>query len=203
MDVQLQELIDKIKSDGVASAQKTAAEIITKAEQEAKDIVGTAEREAGEIVLAAKRDQEQTVRTGKDALTQAARDTVLNLQAQLTALFDAIIREEASEALSGNALESIIQTLLSSWSAESAGNIDLLLSESELERSGARLRAKLAKQIGEGMEIKSAQGLSGGFRVSVKDGSAYYNFTPSEIAEALGEYLNPRLVEILKQATAN
>ena len=202
MDVQLQELIDRIKSEGVASAEKTAAEIIGKAEQQAKDIVGNAKKEAGEITQTAKREQEQMVRTGKDALVQAARDTLLNLQAQLTALFDAIIREEVSDALSGNALESAIQTLLSSWSAESTGKIDLLLSAAELEKSGAQLRAKLAKQIGEGMEIKSSPGIEGGFRVSVKDGSAYYNFTPSEIAEALGEYLNPRLVEILKQATA-
>ena len=202
MDVQLQELIDKIKSEGVASAQKNAAEIIEKAELQAKNIIDNAEKKAEEIVLSAKRNEEQMVRTGKDALAQAGRDTILNLQTQLTSLVDALLREDVAEALSGNALESAIEKLLSSWSTETTGKVDLILSESDLEKIGARIKSKLAKQIGEGMEIKSVQGLEGGFRISVKDGSAYYNFTPSEIAEALSEYLNPRLVEILKQTTA-
>ena len=141
-------------------------------------------------------------RAGKDALAQAGRDMVLNLQSQLTAIFDTVIRDGVAEALSGNALESAIGTLMASWSAESAGQIDLILSESDLAQVETHLRAKLAEKLSEGMEIKPAPGLEGGFRISVKDGSAYYNFTPSEIADVMGAYLNPRLTEILQQAVA-
>lgn len=200
MDVQLQELIDKIKSDGVASAEKDAAEIVERAEQKAKSIIEEAEKKADGIVQDAKRQEEQAVRSGKDALAQAGRDMVLNLQERLTALFDAIMKSEAAAAMSGNALESAIATLMSTWSAEKSGNIDVLLSQSDLDAIGESLKAKLAAKIGEGMEIKASAGLEGGFRVSVKDGSAYYNFTPTEIAESLGEYLNPKLKEILQQA---
>ena len=43
MDVQLQELIDKIKRDGVSSAENEAKEIVSKAEKQAAAILKEAE----------------------------------------------------------------------------------------------------------------------------------------------------------------
>ena len=54
MDVQLQELIDKIKKDGVASAESSAAAIIAEAEKKAAAIIAEAENKAAEIVKAGK-----------------------------------------------------------------------------------------------------------------------------------------------------
>ena len=42
MDVQLQELIDKIKKDGVASAEASSAAIIAEAEAKAAEIINSA-----------------------------------------------------------------------------------------------------------------------------------------------------------------
>ena len=46
MDVQLQELIDKIKKDGVAAADEKASQIISEAEKKADGIVAAAKEEA-------------------------------------------------------------------------------------------------------------------------------------------------------------
>ena len=43
MDIQLQELIEKIKKDGVASAESAAQKIIAEAEKKAASIVSDAE----------------------------------------------------------------------------------------------------------------------------------------------------------------
>lgn len=200
MDVQLQELIDKIKSDGVAAAEKRSAEIVEKAEVRAKAIISEAEEKANTILEEARQKENQIIRSGNDALTQAARDVVLNLRSQITAIFDTVIRDEAAEAMTGKALETAILKLMESWSAETSGQIDLVVSESDLVQLEKQLRTKLAKRLSEGMEIKAAPGLNGGFRISMKDGSAYYNFTPSEIANVVGAYLNPKLSELLRQA---
>ena len=50
MDVQLQELIDKIKKDGVASAENEAAKIVAEAEKNAEKIIADAQEKAAEIV---------------------------------------------------------------------------------------------------------------------------------------------------------
>ena len=50
MDIQLQELIDKIKNDGVASAEAKAKEIIAEAEKKAASIISSAEEKADSII---------------------------------------------------------------------------------------------------------------------------------------------------------
>ncbi|WP_242457205.1 hypothetical protein [Treponema zioleckii] len=42
MDVQLQELIDKIKKDGVAAAEKSASEKLAQAKKDAEKIIADA-----------------------------------------------------------------------------------------------------------------------------------------------------------------
>ena len=49
MDVQLQELIDKIKKDGVAAAEKESAKIIAASEKKAETIIADAEAKAEQI----------------------------------------------------------------------------------------------------------------------------------------------------------
>jgi len=200
MDVQLQELIDKIKSEGVASAEKKAAQIVEEAEKKAEAIVSTAEEKAKTIVEDAKQNEEQMVRTGKEALQQAGRDLILNVQAKLTSLFNSVIEKEAAEALSGSTLETAITSIVSSWSVENAGTAEVLLSEKDYAALEASLREKLKDKLAEGVDIKPTADLNAGFRVSVKDGAAYFDFTPSEIAALLAQYLNPRLAETLQNA---
>ena len=202
MDVQLQELIDRIKSEGIASAEKRAALIVDDALKNAGAIVKEAEAKAQGIIEAAQKKEEQMIRSGKDAISQAGRDLILNLQTQVTSLFNSVITSEAAGVLTGDTLESAVTAIISSWSTESSGKVDVLLSKKDLEALEAGLRKKLSDKLAGGIEIKPAADLEAGFRISVKDGSAYYDFTPSEIAAVLAQYLNPRLAETLKAAAA-
>ncbi|MBN1686171.1 MAG: V-type ATP synthase subunit E [Spirochaetales bacterium] len=202
MDIQLQELIDKIKSEGVASAEKEAASIVEEAEKKADAIVSQAEEEAKTIIEAAKQQKEQMLQSGRDALAQAGRDLILNVQAKLTSLFQAVIEGEVAGALSGEALQSAVSQIITSWSTERGGGVDVLIPEKEFTALEAGLRKKLAAKLAEGIEIKPTAQMSAGFRVSEKDGAAYFDFTPAEIAAALFPYLNPRLVETLQRALA-
>jgi V/A-type H+/Na+-transporting ATPase subunit E len=202
MDVQLQELIDRIKSEGIASAEKQAAGIVEEAEKKAGAIIGEAETKAQDIIEAAEKKEEQMAHAGKDALQQAGRDLILNLQTQLTSLFTSVIAAETADVLTGDTLESAVTALISSWSTESSGKVDILLSEKEFEALESGLRKKLSDKLAEGIELKPAADIEAGFRISVKDGSAYFDFTPSEIAAVLAQYLNPRLAEMLTAATA-
>jgi V/A-type H+-transporting ATPase subunit E len=50
------------------------------------------------------------------------------------------------------------------------------------------------------VELKFDRSLDAGFRISNKDGSAYYDFSAESVAELFSAYLNPRLAETLKNA---
>jgi cell division septum initiation protein DivIVA len=68
MDVQLQELIDRIKSEGVASAEKQAAVIVEEAEKKAQAIIAEAEEKANAVIEDAKKKRNKPYVPGKTHL---------------------------------------------------------------------------------------------------------------------------------------
>ncbi len=197
MDVQLKELIETIKNEGVRSAEGKAAEILASAGAEAARTLETARREADAILSRAREEAARSERSGRDALKQAARDLLLNLKASITRIFDSVVTAEVAAALDGKVLEESIVTLMKGWDGKDLARIDLLLPEEKLGKLESGLRARLAAELAKGVEIKPSAGLKSGFLVSEKNGKAYYSFTAQTIAEVLSEYLNPRLAAIL------
>ena len=200
MDAQLQEIIDKIKTEGVESAEQKAAELIAQAEQKSHGIIEDAKAKAVDIVTRAETEVEQLKQAGNQALTQASRDLLLQLQNVITNLLNEVIKEEAGAGLKGSVLENAIIKLAESWPSKEIKDLSIILSEADLQAIEKGLRRGLAEKIKSGVVLKPSAAMESGFRVSVQDGNAYFNFTSEEIAAALSQYLNPRLSEIMKKA---
>jgi V/A-type H+-transporting ATPase subunit E len=201
MDVQLQELIDKIKSEGIKSAEKESARVLKEAQHKANDIISQAHNEASGIIAKAREEVKRFEHTAKDAVAQAGRNTILSLQRRITELFDALIAEQTKDAYTPKVLEEAIVSLIKSWSKEQIPNLQVLLSSSDLKKVEKQLKSRLAEELKKGVELKPFPEIQAGFRVAMKDGSAYYNFSDQGIAEILAEYLNPKIAEIVQEAT--
>jgi len=200
MDAQLKEIIDTIKSEGVQSAEKQSAEIIQKAEDQAAEITGAAEKRAAEIVENAKREAARHEQSGREALKQAGRDLLLNLESRITKLFDSVVATSTREAMTSSVMEEAIVTLISSWAGNEAGELEVLLPQERLSQIEAGLRKKLSDQLQAGLTLKPFNDLDAGFRIAEKDGAAYYDFSADGVAAVLTRYLNPRLSDILQEA---
>lgn len=198
MEVQLKELIEKIKIDGVKDAELKAADIVKNAEAKADEIVAKAKKEASRIIAGAKEEAVKSEQSGREALKQAGRDLVLNLQTKITDLFNIIIKKEVASAMDDKILAETIVKLIGSWKSGTE-NLQVLLSEKDYRNVENVLRTKLADQIKKGFEVKASKNLDAGFLVSVKDGSAYHNFSAEGISEVLSEYLNPRISSLLNE----
>ncbi|MFP4330706.1 MAG: V-type ATP synthase subunit E [Spirochaetaceae bacterium] len=199
MDTQLQEIIDTIKSEGVKSAEARKQEIIENANSKAKSIIEEAKKEAESIVSKAKQEAEKQEASGKAALEQAGRDLVLSVRSEIEKLFDRVINEATGEALSGDKLADAIVAALSSWDESKLADLEILLPEKEQKNVESGLKARLRDAVKKGVEIKPVSSVGAGFRISTKDGSAYYDFSDHGIAEMLSAFVGPRLAEILKQ----
>jgi len=198
MEVQLQELIDKIKKDGIESATQEAAQIKGEAEAEAARIVNAAQKEAAEIVSRGKADVERFEKAGKAALEQASRNLILAFKGEIQALLDKIIVKAAASAYDEGTLKQILPEILKMWvSKGGSDSLDVLLSEDNLSKLKAWANGALADELKKGTELKSDRNLGAGFRIANKDGSAYYDFSVESAAELLSAYLNPHLAEIL------
>jgi V/A-type H+-transporting ATPase subunit E len=198
MDIQVQELIDKIKKDGINSASEEAARIKQTAETEASEILEAAKKEAAQIVTRGKQDAERSEKAGVAALEQASRNLLLVFKDEIQALLDKIVAEQIGKAYGDEVLKAVLPDLIKAWAAAGDNSLAVMLPEASLKKLQDYFKGKLSAQLKKGVELRSDRGLAGGFRIAEKDGSAYYDFTSDAVAELLCAYLNPRLAEILK-----
>ena len=201
MDVQLQELIDKIKKDGVGAAEASAQAIIADAEKRAEAIVAEAERKAAENEKKAKAEAERLEKASIDAIKQAARNTILSFRDGINAELSALIQAETAKSYDDKLLKTLIPEVVKEWVKNpDAASISVLLSEKDTAALSSSLTAALKSEIAKGLEIKADSSLDAGFRISTKDGAAYYDFSAESVAALFSAYLNPKTAQIMKDA---
>ncbi len=201
MDIQLQELIDKIKKDGVTAAEKSAADIIEKAQKDADSKIAAAEKQAEELVKNAKAEIERLEKASNDAVKQASRNMLISFRDSLTKELDAFIQAESAKAYSKDLLSNLIPETVKAWAKNSeASELSVLLSEKDLKALEGELKAALKAEIAKGLELKSDKSLTAGFRIGVNNGAAFYDYSAEAVAELFAAYLNPRVAALMKEA---
>ena len=156
MDVQLQELIDKIKKDGVASAETAAAEIIAEAEKKAAALVEEAHAKAADIIKTAKAETERLEKASIDAVSQAGRNLLISFRDGINAQLAAFIKTETEKAYSAELLKSLVpETVKLLASNPDAQNLSVLLNEKDLKALEQNFHAALKQHIADGIEIKA------------------------------------------------
>jgi V/A-type H+-transporting ATPase subunit E len=201
MDIQLQELLDKIRREGVDAAEAEAARIIAEAEARKAAIVAEAENEAKAIRAKAEADAARADQAGKAALAQAARDMVLGFRDGLAAILAAIVRSDVKEAFGPEVLaESIPLVLKAIASSGVSGDLEILVPPEQAKKLDARFAERLGMELKKGVTIRPFPGLDAGFRIAEKDGAAYYDFSAEELSALLARRLNPRLAEAVRSA---
>ncbi|MDR0400604.1 MAG: V-type ATP synthase subunit E [Treponema sp.] len=198
MEIQLQELIDKIKRDGIESASEEAARLKSQAEADAKRLVEAAQKEAEFITARARADADRLEKAGIAAIGQASRNLVLAFKGEIQAVLDRIALQETAAAYDADTFKAVLPEILKNWAARGSDSLDLLLPEPQLASLEGFFREKLAAELKKGIELKSDRRLGAGFRIANRDGSAYYDFSAEAVADLLSSYLNPRLAEIVK-----
>lgn len=200
MDIQVQELIERIKKDGIETATEEAAGIRRAAEAEAAALVEAARREAAAIGEKAKQDAERERAAGLAALSQASRNLLLVFKDEVQALLDRTVAAALSGSYDEGVLKQALPAVLSAWKPEAQASLQVLLDEATLAKLKGFFAEKLASELKGGLELRSDASLSGGFRIAGKDGSAYYDFSAESVAEMLCAYLNPWLSGIMRSA---
>lgn len=200
MDIRLQELLDKIRKDGIEAAQTDAAKVMAEAEERRRSILAEAEREAKALLAKAKADADRFEEAGKSALEQAARNLVISFRTEIASILSAIVRTDTEKAFSGSVLEAAIPAVLAAWKDKGTDDLAVLLPPGELAKLEGYFRKKLEAELKNGLELRPFPGIKAGFRIAEKDGAAYYDFSSDSLAEMLSQYLNARLGEIAAAA---
>lgn len=201
MEIQLQELIDQIKKDGVETAEAQAESILNSAKAEAEEIVARAQAQADKILLDAKNKNDRIVKSGEEAIRQAGRNLLISFRDSVSRELSAIVRENVSDVYSSDALSKIIVSAVESWAAKpDADDLSVILNSNELEALEKNALAELNAKMRKGVTLKASDSFDGGFRIAEKDGQVYYDYSTEAVVEMLSNYLNPKVAEIMKEA---
>jgi len=99
----VQELIDRLREEGVAEGRNQAEKRIADAKKQARQIMEKAGRDADEILLQARQEAAKYRKNAQEAMEIAARDTVLVLKSALTSRFSRRVSEMVGATVSDEA----------------------------------------------------------------------------------------------------
>lgn len=201
MEIQLQELIEQIKKDGVETAEAQATAILETAKAEAKKIIADANAQADKILSDAKNKNERTVKSGEDAIRQAGRNLLISFRESVVKELNAIIGENVSSVYSSDALSQLIVKAVECWlSKPEATDISVILSSDDLAKLEDTLLEELKTKILTGVTLKANENFDGGFRIAVNGDGAYYDYSKEAVTDMLSSYLSPKITALLKEA---
>jgi V/A-type H+-transporting ATPase subunit E len=195
MDVKLENLIEKIKKEGVESGRQVSEEMIKTAGQDADAIIKKAKKEAERIQKEAEKEARQFRENAELAVKQAARDSELLLKEKITELFDRLLKREVVQALTPDVMKELILKIISKWSGST--DTELLVSEKDKKQLRDMVLKGLKKDLKDTVTIQASPDLAHGFRIGLKDENIYYDFSDESITEMLKMFLNPGIKELL------
>lgn len=201
MEIQLQELIDQIKKDGVEAAETQAETILTAAKAEAEKIISDAKAEAEKLMLDAKTENERTVKSGEDALRQAGRNLLISFRESVTKELKAILSENVSGVYSSEELAQIIVKAVDGWTSKpDAEEITVILNNEDLKKLEDTVVSGLKDKMQKGITLKANDNFDGGFRIATDNGAVYYDYSAEAVTDMLSNYLSPKVTALLKEA---
>lgn len=208
----VQDLIDRIRDQGVEAAQKEAARIVRDAEAKAAKLLAEAQAESARMREQAERDIAADQTAGIEALRLSARDTVLQLKSRLSKEFEVFVRRLVTKATQDEELIRALVLVLAGRAVEEVihdRDIHILVSkviltgtpDEELRAHGKEgILALSSDMLREGVELIPSDGIDGGARVRLVDEDLEIDLSDQAITRLLGERLLPRFRRILEGA---
>ena len=201
MEVQLQELIDQIKKEGVEAAETEAAAILKSAKEKAEQIIADAQAQADKILAGAKVETERMTKSSEDAICQAGRNLLISFRESVSRELETIVGENVTAVYSSDAFARLIISIVENWANKpDAEDISVILNTQDLNKLEETLLAALKEKTLKGITLKANDNFDGGFRIAVNNGSAYYDYSAEAVVDMLSNYLSPKVTELLKEA---
>ncbi len=197
MEVKIDQLIEKIRQEGVETARQNADEIVANAKKEAAALLDKAKKDADNLVQDGKKQTDAFQKNAELAIQQAARDSELLVKTRLNDLFDQVFKSDVGATLTPDFLQKLIQNIVDQWGK--GEDAEILVNDADQKSLEALLKKGVNGKAQDGIVLKVSDDIAQGFRIGVKGEDVYYDFTDETIAQMLKSFLNPKLKEILER----
>jgi V/A-type H+-transporting ATPase subunit E len=210
----VQQLIERLRQEGIAEGKTEAGELVEEAHQLAKKIIDEASNNARELVDNARKEAEHYKKAAREAVNLAARDTVLELKSTLTSQFSRRVSEMVTETLSDQEfLKKIILELAGKVrdKMDKAAKVEILLPHDVIGLDELRRHPEKVKEGSLGQFVLSTAGdlfrkgvhfgqgdHRWGIIIRLVDDDLRIELTEEIITQMLLEHLLPRFRALLE-----
>lgn len=199
MQTKLQELTEKIYSEGVEKAKLEADAIIKAAQEKAKAIEHEALSKADSIVAEAESKAESLKLHIESELKMSIGQAVAALKQTIanTVCMKAI--QPSVKELFGDKefLKGLIGNLIKGFAEKGAMDLLLILPEKDRQELETYYKNQLASELNKGLELSFSDGVRSGFKIGPADGSYIISFSDTDFTNFFKDYLRPKTKEIL------
>lgn len=195
MENKIQELTNKLLSEGVEKGKLEADKIIASAKDESAAIIADAKKKADEIIAAAKKESESLNENTKSELKMYSAQALSALKTEVAnVLTDNAVNEVVKQSVADkDFMNKFLLKLAEKWGAQE----DIVISTEDAEG----LKAVFAKQakalLDKSVKIEGVHGQKALFTIEPADGSYKVNFGEEEFEDYFKSFLRPQLVEML------
>ncbi len=201
MEIQVAQLIEQIKKEGVATAETEAKAIVDAAKADAEKIVEEAKTQASKLLSDAKSETERMTRSAEDAIRQSGRNLLISFRESVSRELKAVIGENVSAVYASESLSQLIVDVVANRANRpDAADVAVILNTEDLAKLEKTILAALKEKLLTGVTLKANDTFDGGFRIAVNNGSAYYDYSADAVVEMLSNYLSPKVTALLKEA---
>lgn len=206
----VQDLIERIRDQGVQAAQDEADRLLRDARQQATEIVAQARAEADAMQEKARAEIEAYRAASLDALQLAARDTVLDLKARVMARFEEFVKRLVVSATRDKELVRSLVLVLAGHAADEFikdKEVEVRISSALLEDETGPVfeeEGKLAilglssDMLREGLELVSDRDVEGGARVRLVKDKLEIDLSDRAVSRMIAQRMLPRFKAILE-----
>jgi len=211
------ELIAKLRDEGVSAGRAEADSIVGDARAQAKQVLDNANADARDRIEAARKESDAYRAAGEEALKTAMRDTVLDMKTALMERFSSDLKRLVSyqmqdpEVLKQMILE-VAGRARAGGEVSDADELEIILPEEavgleELRVNPEELRkGRLTKfvlgltgeMLREGVAFSGSQDIAAGIQIQLKDKDITLDLTEKAVAGLLLQHLQPRFRAILE-----
>ncbi|NLE64801.1 MAG: hypothetical protein GX606_02660 [Elusimicrobia bacterium] len=197
MSQSVQELINKIKTEGIGEAEKKAQAIEAEARDKARGIVKDAETRAAAIIREADEKAKQTDAATRAALAQAGANLLRSLRQEIEALSRKILLRETQTALTPEMMKGLIEKAVTGAVAGGA-EAQVAFSPSDVKTLQEGLVSRLQGELRKPVVFRSRGDVARGFMVSFDGGKSSFDFTDEALAQYLSGFVSEEVAALLK-----
>jgi V/A-type H+-transporting ATPase subunit E len=213
----VQQLIDRLRDEGVAKGRDEAEHLTTEARKQSMEILDKARQEAEEILAKARKEAERVKANGDEALRLASRDVILKLKESFHQEFENKVRRLVGCKLKDQSfLERLILEIARRSMPEDHGQaIEILLPADESSRetsTSGKSKAKddslsqfvlglAADVLREGLTFGESGDTGTGVTIRLLEEDVEIELTEETVTALLMQFMLPRFRAILEQGT--